>query len=490
MNKTKVLDDIRTQELINWIKGTFLNKNEDISLSSDEIDDIIDNAIEEAEEEAYGNKVAVPTFTATIYYDGTEKTAVFNGYDPNKMTVTGNTATNVGNYTATFTLKQGFQWVDETTAPKEVAWSIQAEPVKTPLTVPTFTSTITYDGTEKTATFTGYDSETMTVSGNTGTNAGTYTATFGIKDKSQYEWSDGTSADKTVTWTIGKATGSFTLDKNSISLDSTTTSDTVTATIVGDGTLTATSSDSTVATVTKNGNTFTVSSVGDTGGTATITFSLAAGTNYTGASDTISVSVAGSVPQIVIGDTYSFGGFDWTAAEDLGDNAVCLQSQGMTGGTWPAYKLTTDYTGTKDYGSAEIPYTSNIDGDNIANYNDITSAWYSEYGSVEKTGQSYGSGLFLVSDSKAGETSSTKPGSGNYWSALKTAATNYSSFGANKGYSWLGTVSSGYSGSGECVTASGFIDDRAQSNLLVLAPAFNLDLTKVNIDSNNVITKK
>lgn len=489
MSKTKVLDDIRTQELINWMKNYFLNKNADISITSDEIDNIIDNAIEEAEEEAYGNKVAVPTFTSTIYYDGTEKTAVFNGYNPNKMTVTGNTAINVGNYTATFTLKQGFQWVDETTAPKEVAWSIQAEPVKTPLTVPTFTSTITYDGTEKTATFTGYDSGTMTVSGNTGTNAGTYTATFGIKDKSQYEWSDSTSADKTVTWTIGKATGSITLDKNSISLDSTTTSDTVTATIVGDGTLTATSSDSTVATVTKNGNTFTVSSVGDTGGTATITFSLAAGTNYTGASDTISVSVTGSVPQIVIGDTYSFGGFNWTAAEDLGDNAVCLQSQGMTSGTWPGYKLSKDYTETKDYGGANSYYADNIDGDNITHYDSTTMLWYIDYGSVEKTGQSYGSGLFLVSNSKAGWTITGQPGSGNYWSALKTAATNYSSFGANDDCSWLGTDHLSYEA--WYVYSNGNINDtKDQSTKMVIAPAFNLDLTKVNIDSNNVITKK
>ena len=77
-----------------------------------------------------------------------------------------------------------------------------------------------------------------------------------------------------------------------------------------------------------------------------------------------------------------------------------MQSQGMTAGTWPAYKLTTDYSGAKSYGSADTAYASNIDGDNIANYDDVTSGWYTKYSSVEKTGQAYGSGLFLVSNAK------------------------------------------------------------------------------------------
>jgi hypothetical protein len=45
----------------------------------------------------------------------------------------------------------------------------------------------------------------MVISGTTsGTNVGTYTAKFTPKDG--YEWSDGTTDAKSVTWTIGKAT--------------------------------------------------------------------------------------------------------------------------------------------------------------------------------------------------------------------------------------------------------------------------------------------
>ena len=45
----------------------------------------------------------------------------------------------------------------------------------------------------------------MTVSGTTSaTNAGTYSATFTLKDTTNYKWSDGTTAAKTVSWTINK----------------------------------------------------------------------------------------------------------------------------------------------------------------------------------------------------------------------------------------------------------------------------------------------
>ena len=47
------------------------------------------------------------------------------------------------------------------------------------------------------------------VSGNVGTNAGIYTATFSIRDKLKYQWEDGTQSDKSIEWNIEKAQGSF-----------------------------------------------------------------------------------------------------------------------------------------------------------------------------------------------------------------------------------------------------------------------------------------
>ena len=56
-----------------------------------------------------------------------------------------------------------------------------------------------YSGEEQTGV---PESEIYTITGNTGTDAGTYTATLSLRDKSFYVWEDGTTDDKTVTWEI------------------------------------------------------------------------------------------------------------------------------------------------------------------------------------------------------------------------------------------------------------------------------------------------
>ena len=230
----------------------------------------------------------VPTQSGSLTYDGTQQTASFNDYDSSKMTVTGNTGTNAGSYTAQFTPKEGYCWSGGSTSAVGVSWSIG----KATLTVPTQSGSITYDGTLKTASWdNNYDANKMNVSGNTGTNAGDYTATFSLIDTSNYQWSGATVDDKTAPWIIGKATGAFTLSKNSVTLNTSTQSDTVTATVTGDGTVSAVSSDTNVATVSVNGNTITISSVNSTTGTATITVSLSATSNYSApANQTISVT--------------------------------------------------------------------------------------------------------------------------------------------------------------------------------------------------------
>lgn len=71
--------------------------------------------------------------------------------------------------------------------------------------VPTQNGTLTYNGQEQSPSWNSYNPETLTLAGvTTGTNAGTYTATF--TPKGQYKWTDGTQTPKEVTWMIGKAT--------------------------------------------------------------------------------------------------------------------------------------------------------------------------------------------------------------------------------------------------------------------------------------------
>ena len=65
------------------------------------------------------------------------------------------------------------------------------------------TGTYTYSGSAQTVTVTGFDSATMLITGNVGTNAGTYTASVTSKSG---RWADGTSTPVTIEWSIGRKT--------------------------------------------------------------------------------------------------------------------------------------------------------------------------------------------------------------------------------------------------------------------------------------------
>ena len=156
-------------------------------------------------------------------------------------------------------------------------------------TVPSQSGTLTYTGSAQTPSWSNYDSSKMTLSVTAQTNAGTYSASF--TPTANYRWSDGSTTAKSVNWAIGKAAGSLTLSKSSITLNSSTKSTTFTVTRSGNGTITVESSDTSVATATLSGTTVTVSSVNETTGTATITVKVAAGTNHNApANKTVSVS--------------------------------------------------------------------------------------------------------------------------------------------------------------------------------------------------------
>lgn len=155
--------------------------------------------------------------------------------------------------------------------------------------VPSQSGTLTYDGTQQTAVFSNFDSSQLTVTGNTGTNAGSYTAQF--TPKNGYCWSDETTTAKSVTWSIGKATGSVSVSSSSVSLNTSTLYKDITITKIGDGALSVSSSNTSVATVGSiTNNVFRISAQGN--GSTTVTVSMAAGTNYTAASTTISVSIS------------------------------------------------------------------------------------------------------------------------------------------------------------------------------------------------------
>lgn len=156
--------------------------------------------------------------------------------------------------------------------------------------IPAQSGTLTYNGNSQTPSWSNYNSAQLTLGGTTtGTNATSYNATF--TPKADYMWSDGSTTDKTVSWSIGKAAGSMTLSASSVTLNASNLTKTVTVTRPGDGAVTATSSNISVATVSVSGTTVTIKHVNQTTGTATITVKVAAGTNHTApANKTVAVT--------------------------------------------------------------------------------------------------------------------------------------------------------------------------------------------------------
>lgn len=229
---------------------------------------------------------AVPTQNGVLTYTGSAQSPAWNSYNPNAMTLGGvTTGTNAGSYTATFTPKEKYKWSDGTTTPKSVVWTID----RASMPIPTQSGSLTYTGSAQSPTWSNYNSGKMTLGGTTsGTNAGSYNATF--TPGANYKWNDGSTTTKTVAWTIGKAAGSLTLSKTSLTLSAAKLTDSFVVTRAGDGAITATSSNTSIATVSVSGTTVTVTAKAK--GNATITVKVAAGTNYNApANKTCSVGV-------------------------------------------------------------------------------------------------------------------------------------------------------------------------------------------------------
>ena len=245
--------------------------------------------------------LAVPKVVGTYTYTGSAQTVALSGFDAATMTKSGTlSATNAGGYTATVSLSDtaNNMWEGGTTTAKGLGWSIQkATPV---YTAPTAKS-VTYTGSAQALLNAGstnhgtiqYSSNGTTWSGSipTGTNAGTYSVYWRLIGDSNHT----DIASTKINVTMAKATPATpTLSKSSISFSEFDTNS-FTVTRSGDGAISATSSDTSVATTNVSGNTVTVTAAGKIG-SATITVTVAAGTNYnaytgTGAQCTVTAAI-------------------------------------------------------------------------------------------------------------------------------------------------------------------------------------------------------
>ena len=176
--------------------------------------------------------------------------------------------------------------------------------------VPVQSGTLTYTGKAKSPTWEGYDSTLLTISGtNSATNAGTYTATF--TPKKNCTWTDGTSNPKNVSWTIDKATNSFSATTSDSSLVYGDTATIKVTNNLSSGAITATSSNpAAVAVQSVTSSTITIKCVGVSSESTIITITVAEDANHLSASKTKSITTAkadGSVTLSATGGTVTYG---------------------------------------------------------------------------------------------------------------------------------------------------------------------------------------
>ena len=145
----------------------------------------------------------IPTQYGTLTYTGEEQSLTLNGYDSATVLLTGVLkATDAGEYEALATPKQPYFWgADGSNDTKPIKWTIGRKPVE----AVTQTNELTYTGEEQAPTWSGIQSDIMTISGQqAGTEAGEYIQKITLDNN--YCWPDGTYGEKDFPWEIARIT--------------------------------------------------------------------------------------------------------------------------------------------------------------------------------------------------------------------------------------------------------------------------------------------
>ena len=220
--------------------------------------------------------------TAGYYeYDGTTQGPGYKSYMDASGTVE---AINHGSYTAYYTPDDNHCWSNGTYGRYTLSWSISKVSVNAS-TLKDASYVYTGSSHSLPAAPTGSTrSGTTTI-----TNVGSATATYTLKDKTNYVWSTGGTSNKTVTYTVTKADQNITVTPTSKTIE---VGDTFTITVLNArGSVSYTTSSSSIASVSSG----TVTGKGK--GTATITVKAAATTNYNAATERVTVNVKEKVPE-------------------------------------------------------------------------------------------------------------------------------------------------------------------------------------------------
>lgn len=146
------------------------------------------------------------SYTAPFTYDGTTKTVSLVDA-PSLVEVKGTlSAIKAGTYTASFALKdtENYEMVNAGALASSLEWKINKASVDLAGAAWNYTAPFTYDGTIKTVSLT-MQFDKLKFSGNSATDAGTYTASFELKDAENYEIINKGSLSDSIEWKINKA---------------------------------------------------------------------------------------------------------------------------------------------------------------------------------------------------------------------------------------------------------------------------------------------
>ncbi len=156
-------------------------------------------------------KIAVPKAETGLVFNGKTQTGVKGG---SGYRLSGTTsAVNAGSYTASAALttdaNYDFIWKDGSSDAKTIKWKIDKAVKK--IAVPKAEKGLIYNKKTQTGVKGGSG---YTLSGTVKTkNAGKYKATAKLKTDTNYtfKWSDGSTGNKTISWSIGKAENTFSI---------------------------------------------------------------------------------------------------------------------------------------------------------------------------------------------------------------------------------------------------------------------------------------
>ena len=303
--------------------GAVRTLNDNVSHKMDLAEDRISNRSPESEYE-YIHVEALRSITASSQdysgeYDGDSHTgsvvvtAPLSGYAISYGTENGSYTsgtppryTDAGNHTVYFRITaSGY-------TPYYGSYSVSISRKAVP--VPTVSADLTFNGSPQSPTISGLNASYISTSGtSSATAAGSYTITFALRS-TNYQWSDGTSSEKSIAWSIGKCSLSNATIA-SVAAQSYTGSAITPTPAVTCNTITLVSG--TDFTYSYNNNT--------TVGTATITITAVSSGNYTGSKNTTFTITA--MPMTVRVSNYS-GTYDGYA--HTGSVSVTVPASGYT----------------------------------------------------------------------------------------------------------------------------------------------------------------